>query len=328
MAKRLLLGVLFGILLYAAILFWTDFDQLKDSLTEIPLWPVPAAMGLSFCNYLLRFWKWERYRKLLSIELDRSTSFLIYMSGFAMSVTPGKMGEVLKSWMIRRVNGVRIHQSAPIVVAERVTDLLGYLVLVAVGGLATQPDLQLYFWATLVLCLVVIALVGSRRVARFVTRILLRVPMLSRLVPRIEGSFQSTRVLLAPKEVLMPTLVSVVSWGLECLGFWLIANAFMAEHIPFLFAVFAYAMSAVVGALIIFLPGGLGATEWTLGTLLRRQYEVRGGMALELARSKAVGAVLITRLCTLWFAVGVGMIAVTIFQRRYGKLEVESGADS
>lgn len=323
MGRRLLLGVLFGVVLYAGILLWADQEDLTLSLSSIPWWTVPAAMALSFANYLIRFWKWEYYRGLLAIRVPRGTSLVIYLSGLSMGVTPGKMGEVLKSWMLRKVSGVRIHESAPIVVAERITDLLGYLILVAIGGLATQPELQWAFWATLLVCVAAIALVGSRRVARWTTAVLLRLPVVHRLAPRVERSFETTRVLLAPRRVLWPTAISVVSWGCECAGFWILADAFLPGSISPLFAVFAYATSAVIGALAIVLPGGLGATEWSLGTLLRRRYEDVGGVTLDLARSKAVGVVLLARLATLWFGVFVGLVAVAIFQRRHGKVEIE-----
>ena len=57
-----------------------------------------------------------------------------------MSITPGKMGEVFKSWLLKKRTGTPIHASAPIVVAERFTDLLGYLILVAIGGIRTLPE--------------------------------------------------------------------------------------------------------------------------------------------------------------------------------------------
>ena len=46
-----------------------------------------------------------------------------------------------------------------------------------------------------------------------------------RLAPRLEGAFESARVLLAPREVIGPTLLSAASWGLECLAFLLIARS-------------------------------------------------------------------------------------------------------
>jgi hypothetical protein len=39
-----------------------------------------------------------------------------------MTISPGKLGEVLKSVFIRQVNGAPIARTAPAVVAERATD--------------------------------------------------------------------------------------------------------------------------------------------------------------------------------------------------------------
>ncbi len=329
MGRRVLFGILFGIAVYLAIVLWIDLDDLRQAAQGIALWPIPAAMGLSFGNYLLRFVKWERYRKLLGVELSLGTSFLIYLSGFSMGVTPGKMGEVLKSWMIRKVTGMRIHQSAPIVIAERLTDLLGYLILMAVGGLVSHPELAWVFWTTLAVCVAIVFCCGSESVARWTIAGLARLPYGERIAPRAEGAFLSSRILLAPREILPPTFISVLSWGLECTGFWLIANAFVPEPVSFLFAVFAYATGALVGALVLIAPGGLGVTEWSLGALLRAEYQAIAGLSLDLARSKAAGAVLLTRAATLWFGVLVGGLALLVFQKRYGEIDFgEAGGGS
>jgi uncharacterized protein (TIRG00374 family) len=237
-----------------------------------------------------------------------------------MSVTPGKMGEVFKSWLIRKVTGTPIHTSAPIVIAERYTDLLGYLILVAIGGIRTLPEYASVFWLMLALCLVGLFLAGSERVARLVAGVFKHLPYSGKMVPRIEGSFASTRVLLAPREVVLPTLVSVLGWGAECTGFWLIADAVAPGRMPYLFAVFAYAFSAVAGAILIIFPGGLGVTEFSLGRLLRLRLTDLG-FAIDAAREMATGVVILARLCTLWFAVLVGFAATATFTRLYGAVE-------
>lgn len=325
MGRRLLFGVLFGVAVYVGIALWADLAGVGKALRGLPLWVLPAACGLSALNYALRFIKWQRYLRLLAIDVPRPTSALIYLAGLAMSITPGKMGEVFKSWLLRRVTGTPIHHSAPIVVAERLTDLLGYLVLVAVGGLNTLPEYAWMFWALLGLSLLGVIGVGSRRVARASVALTARLPGLGKLAPRLEGSFQSARVLLAPREVLLPTFVSVLGWGAECTGFWLIANAVAPDSMPWLLAVFAYAFSAVAGAVLILFPGGLGVTEYSLGRLVRlRLTEL--GHALEAAQATAAGIVILARLCTLWFAVGIGLAATLAFTRRFGEID-ESAAD-
>ncbi len=332
--RRVLVGVLFGVVVYAGILLYTDRTALLEALADFPLRLIPIACGLSLLNYLLRFLKWERYRSLLGIQIPRGTSLCIYLAGLSMGVTPGKLGEILKSWLLRRVQDVPIHRSAPIVMAERVTDLLGYLILMAIGGLASYPEYQWIFWSTLALCGAGIALVGSPAFAFFVASRIAHTPWVWRFKDKIRGAFESSRILLSPREVVLPTLISTVSWGLECTGFWLIASAFVDGGVPFLFAVFAYAFGAVAGALALFVPGGLGVTEASVGTLLRREYQATlaaGGAVeplLEVARSKAAGAVLLIRLCTLWFGLAVGLIALAWFQKRYGRIEVETRPES
>jgi len=326
MGRRLFAGVLCGVLVYAGMAVWADLRGLGGVLRSLPLWVLPAACGLSLSNYALRFLKWQRYLQLLGIRLERSASALIYLSGLSMSVTPGKMGEVFKSWLIRKVTGTPIHTSAPIVVAERYTDLLGYLILVALGGIRTLPEYAWMFWAMLLLCLLGLFLAGSEGFSRLVAGIFKRLPYVWRLVPRIQGSFASTRVLLAPREVVLPTLISVVGWGAECSGFWLIANAVVPDSTPYLYAVFAYAFSAVAGAVLIVFPGGLGVTEFSLGRAVRLKLSAMG-YAEEAARQLAAGITILARLCTLWFAVLVGLAATAAFTRRHGAVEESAPAD-
>jgi uncharacterized protein (TIRG00374 family) len=181
----------------------------------------------------------------------------------------------------------------------------------------------------LALCGVGLALAGSLTFARIVARILKRTPYLWRLSERVEVSFESTRTLLAPREIVLPTLISVVGWGLECTGFWLIAVSLAeGESVPFLTAVFAYALGAVAGAVLIIFPGGLGMTEFSIGKILREQYSKPPSlMQLEIAQAQATAAVLLTRLCTLWFAVALGLIATSVFTRLYGEV-AETDSDS
>ncbi len=323
-SRRLLGGVLLGVLISLGIVVWAEAGQMARALRSLPLWVLPAVCALSLCNYAIRFWKWQRYLDLLGIKVERRASWLVYLSGFALSVTPGKLGEVFKSWLLKRLTGAPISTSAPIVIAERFTDLLAYLILIALGGIVSYPEYQWVFWLTLVLSGVGLALAGSRTVARLTARLLKRTPYLWRISGKVEVSFESTRTLLAPREIVLPTLISVVGWGMECTGFWLLANALGGEaQISFLAAVFAYALGAVAGAVLIIFPGGLGMTEFSIGKILREQYTASvpiGHISLEAARTQAAAAVLLTRLCTLWFAVLLGLIATSIFTKLYGEV--------
>jgi uncharacterized membrane protein YbhN (UPF0104 family) len=326
MSRRLLAGVLFGALVYVGILLWSDVGAIGAALSDIPLRILPAALACSCVNYLLRFWKWERFRRALGIDLDARTSFQIFLSGLGLGVTPGKMGELIKAWMLKRAVGVPIHRSAPIVIAERLTDLLAFLVLMGVGGLASHPELAWLFWGVLGACSALVVALGSERFERGVLRLVGRLPYVHGMSDRLSGSFESLRELCRPRQLILPTLVSIASWSAECVGFWLVADALVPEQLSLSFAVFAYAAGALFGAVLVFLPGEIGAAEWSLGTLLRPEYARLGGYARDLARAKAAAAVLLARLCTLWFGVAIGLVAMGFFQRRFGR--VEPGQDA
>jgi len=315
---RLVLGALLGALVYLGFALWADLGEMRAALAGFPLLLLPAAMGLSFLNYVVRFVRWERYRKLLGIELARGTSFTIFLAGLALTVTPGKLGEAFKSVLLRRVAGTPIHRSAPIVVAERFTDLLGFLLLIAAGGLADQSEYAWMFWATVLLCALLVLLAGSRRAAGLVHAVVARLPGGRHLAPRLAGAFESARVLLAPRQLALPTLIAAAGWSLECIGFWLVASALVEGGVPLSFAVTTYALAAVAGAVLIVFPGGLGVTEASMGGLLARRYAALD-VAREAAQAKAASATILIRLCTLWFAVALGLAATTVFSRRHGE---------
>ena len=311
--RRMLFGVVLGLVVYAAIALWADLPGIAVAVRDVEWWLLPAAMGLSFANYLVRFLRWERYRTLLGVTMDRWTSFRIHLSGLALTVTPGKMGEAFKSWLIREVDGTPVSRTAPIVVAERFTDLLGFLVLIAVGGLATAPEYAWVFWATLGGCAVLLAGLGSERAGALGVRLLTRLPLVGRVAPKVETALASTRQLMAPRELLLPTIAATLGWALECTAFWLLADA-LTPGVPWLFAVFVFALSAVAGAVAIVFPGGLGLTEGLMIGLLRERY-LALGVALKTANARATAATLLVRLCTLWFAMILGLMTLSLHRR-------------
>jgi len=81
-----------------------------------------------------------------------------------------------------------------------------------------------------------------------------------------------------------------------------------------LWASFSYSFSTIIGA-ISMLPGGLGLTEGSLTYLLMEK-----GITADIS----VATTFIVRAVTLWFAVLVGIISLSFYQRRFGKIKIES----
>lgn len=319
LTRGLVLVVVASLVLYAAFAAAADGSRVAEALARFPLALLAAAMGLSFLNYGVRFVRWRMYCARLAIVLEPGTSFLIHLAGLSLTVSPGKMGEAFKSVLVRRVNGTPIALSAPIVVAERFTDLLGFLILIAIGAGAGESGQGWIVWGTLGLCTGLFVLVTSRSVQDRILGALRKRRATARFVPKLDLALRSSRTLLAPRALLVPTLLAAAGWSLECFGFYLVAGAFVEGGVSFSFATYTFALAAVAGAVAFVFPGGLGVTEASMGALLKRRY-LACGLDAAAASASAVSATILIRLATLWFAVAVGIVAAVWFRRRHGGL--------
>ncbi|MCA9563084.1 MAG: flippase-like domain-containing protein [Myxococcales bacterium] len=306
---RLIWGVILGVGVYAILAVgFADLGEVSAEFSRFGWGTFAAALGLAFTNYLIRFLKWQYYLSRLGIRIPTGESFLVFLSSFVLTVTPGKVGEVLKSYFLRRTRGIPVSRTAPIVVAERLTDLLS-LMAIAVVGLSTYA----LGVRALAVCAGLIALgivvLSTPRAALATIALVRRLPMVGRIAPKLEVAYESMRALIGPVPLLVATALGVVGWGLEALALYLLIGGFPGTEPSLLAASFLYALTTILGA-VSFLPGGLGVTDGSLTFLLT---EV-GSVA---SRSMAVAVTFLIRLATLWFAVFVGFAALFIYRRRY-----------
>jgi uncharacterized protein (TIRG00374 family) len=266
-----------------------------------------GALGLASLNYLVRFARWHYYLKVLGIEVPAGHSLMVFLGGFSLTVTPGKLGEVVKAFLLRESHGIPATRTAPIIIAERFTDLVGLLLLACVGIFTFQTDPRfLIVGAGLIGFGLIVVSVAS--VAKFFLRVAARVPLVSKIAPKLEEAHTTTAALLRPRPLFLGVLLSVVSWFFECAAFWAVVHGFAGASVNLQAAIFIYASMTVAGALS-FLPGGLGVTEAGMLAML-------GQLGSGCGRSVAAAATFVTRLCTLWFAVFVGIVALLLFAKK------------
>jgi uncharacterized protein (TIRG00374 family) len=305
--RRIVTAMLLGVVVYGAFAVYSGLGKLGEALGAFHFWTFFAACGLAFGNYVLRFLKWEFYLARLDIKgVGKVDSFLTFLSGFVLTVTPGKVGEVFKSLILYETHDVPMTKTAPIVIAERATDVLGIVVLISLGSLGFHGGL---FWAGvgvgLVLALLVV--IANRKLSLSLIQVVGRLPgRVGKMAPKLEAAYESLATMLAPRNLLVPTLLSTCAWTLECLALWVILGGF-DEAISVALATFFYATSTLVGA-IVPVPGGLGVTE----SALMGQMVVAG-----VTQSHATAAMILVRFATLWFAVIVGFAALSLLKRRY-----------
>jgi uncharacterized protein (TIRG00374 family) len=310
---KVILGVAAGVAIYVGFSVWADARSVGRALAGFHWLIALAALGLASLNYLVRFGRWHYYLKVLGLSVPAGHSFLVFLGGFSLTVTPGKLGEVVKALLLRESHGIAAARTAPIVIAERFTDLMGLLLLACVGIFTFKIDPRfLLIGAGLIGFGLVV--VSAPPVATFFVRLSSHVPLVRRLTPKLDEAYRTTALLLRPRPLVLGVLLSVVSWFFECAAFWAVVHGFPGASVNLQAATFIYASMTVAGALS-FLPGGLGVTEAGMLAMLAE-------LATGCGRSVAAAATFVTRLCTLWFAVLVGVVALLVFARQT-KIQVD-----
>lgn len=318
---KIIISALLGLAVVVALGLLSDIREVRQSFATFQWAMLPAILGFTALNYALRWAKWDYYLRRMGMGkgVSYGDSALLFTSGMVMAVTPGKVGEVLKSYLLKRVNGTAISASAPIVLAERVTDGLAMLLLMGFG-LTLYPPARLAFAALLALTLVGLLVLQSQRLMDMALGLAARLPYGRRIAPRLATAYASSKQLLSWRILLPSTVISLVSWFGECVAMYYVLRGLGVppSYLLLLQSTFVFAASTLFG-LVSFLPGGLGVSEGSSTLLL--------GRLIPLAAGPATTATIIIRFCTLWFGVTLGAVALAIFTRRYAEEREPSGPE-
>ncbi|HZH28447.1 MAG TPA: lysylphosphatidylglycerol synthase transmembrane domain-containing protein [Azospirillaceae bacterium] len=271
------------------------------SRLNLPL--VAALLGLSLLNYVLRAVRWQIYGNHLGVPVPFPRTALYFTAGFALTTTPGKVGEALRLWLMERCHGYRYARTMPLFIADRVADLgaMGLLLMLSLASLSAGGWAGVWIAAAAAVVVSGMLLLGLRpRLALGGIGAAYRaVGRWPRLFGRTRSALRGTAELFAPRIMLVAMALTLAGWLAECTAFALILEALGAD-IGFKAAVFVFTASMLAGALS-FLPGGLGGTEAAMLALLAAH-----GVGLDLA----IPATAVVRVTTLWFAVALGFVAL------------------
>jgi glycosyltransferase 2 family protein len=317
---RLLISLVLGALVFVGLSAYADFNAVIEGLGRFRWEYLPIVLALTSVNYVLRFLKWQFYLKTIGVEgFPVRQSALVYFAGLGMVVTPGKVGEWLKCYLLRELHGTPFSRSAPIVIAERLTDSLG-LVVLGLAGLFVFGDAWPAFVVVILGGGAMFVMARHRPLAFWLLHRLEGLPVVSRFARQAEEFYASSYVLLSPVALGSMTLLSVVSWGFEVLAFYVVLLGVGAEGGADLLLKASFIMpAATLASALLLTPGGLGVAEGGITGLSQ--------VLLDLPRADAAVGTLVIRFGTLWFGVIVGLIALALVSRtlaRRGKSLAEA----
>jgi uncharacterized protein (TIRG00374 family) len=284
---------------YLALSAWAGWRELLHAVASVGVVGTAVALGLSLVNYVLRFVRWNNYLRIFGHAVPSWQSLRIYMAGFALTTTPAKAGEVVRSVFLKRY-GVTYSESLAAFFADRLCDLSGILLIAAIGLSAHAVARPFIIGLGGVVVLVLLILHNPRWLVRLeALGRHIRWRRVHQMWISLVGMVLRFRQCFTLPVMTFSMALSVVAWGAEASSFYLIAT-WMGADIEITEAWFIFAFSALVGV-ISFLPGGLGSTEAVMISLL-----LLNGMP----EAQAIVCTLFVRVTTLWFAVVLGLIAL------------------
>lgn len=290
-------------LAYIGLLLWLDrskgllsgFDRLYSLL--------PALMLFSLASYLARYARWYWLLARAGVAIRPVRGFVAYLSGFAFTATPGKVGELLRIRYFQPM-GAAPELVLSAFVYERVFDLVVVLCLagIAAANFGVFPVAVVF---------VVLVLSTVFLLAKYPSRVLLlasylerrHMRRLARLAEVFARGFAHTAAWITPLDLLVSLLTGLVAWGLTAYAFVLLLDH-LALGVPALLAFSLYPVAMLAGAASM-MPGGIGSTEAVLIFLL-------AGLGVSLANG-TIAAIGI-RLATLWFATLLGLLSMLVLE--------------
>lgn len=280
---------------YVLLLGGVDPGDAFTALASVSPGVWAAVLALSLVNYGLRWLRWHWLLARGGRRVAAGRSLAMYIAGFAFTATPAKAGEAVRAAYLRG-EGVPVARTLSLLYLERWLDgvAVALLTVGAIGlwtGSALQTLLVVGVFAGLVM------LMASRRVMLALRRLCEARP--GRVREWLGELLGDIETLLRPRLLAGGIALGVVAWGAEGIGLALIVWALAAE-LPLELAVGIYA-AAMLGGAVTLLPGGLGGAEAVMIAAL-----VQAGTGA----GAASAATVICRVATLWFAVGLGALAV------------------
>ncbi|MGF1507019.1 MAG: lysylphosphatidylglycerol synthase transmembrane domain-containing protein [Anaerolineae bacterium] len=317
--SKLIIGGLVGLAVIIGLLIYANLREVGAYAARFPLVFIGPILLLTLFNYVGRWLKWQYYLSLIGVtNISPFDSAVLWVSGFCLAITPGKVGEFLKAAVLRNMTGTPVERSAPVVLAERLTDGLAMFVLAAIGFggilLTAGQNEAVYryvpaYFITLAIIAAGVVAIQIRPLAEWGLGVAEKLPLIGKYSAIFRELYESTNILLKPVPILFAVALGVVCWSGEAVGFFLILWGMGLEPTWLLLwqAVFILAIATIVGA-ISGLPGGLGAAEVTVIGMIQLLVINDAGFAGT--------ASIFVRISTLWFAVVLGLFTAFVFRHK------------
>ena len=299
--NRFYLIVVGTIILYISFLIVSDLNTIYNKILEMKIEFLPYILFLAPLSWIVVFLRWHLLLKNSGIIIPKKENFKIYMSGFAMSATPGKVGELIKTQMLHSKYGIPRKKTAPIIISEQFYNILGILVVSILGLFYFDFSIYVVFVTGCILFCTFL-LLSSEKLFRKFTTLISKIKFFQKFVPSLSDSYLILQKSTRGKIFVTSSALSVIFWMLESLIAFIVLFSFDVKIFEFLQIAATYTTSIIIGV-ASFLPMGIGVVEGSLAGFFSIQ-----GVEISLALT----LVILIRIFTRWYGVITGFVLMKL----------------
>ena len=297
--NRLILILIAVVAIYAIFLFISDYNIISEKISNFKINYLPLILLLVSASWVPLIIKWHFLLKNCEIDIPLTKSILVFLSGTAFEITPGQIGALMKSQILKTIYNIPRTKTAPIVLVEKVYDLIGAILASIIGIIILGVYPYLIVIAILVLAVIFFFMYYRPASELFFKRIT-KLKFFSKYIENISESYKTVQKSTNVKVATVCILLAVTYWFIISAAAYYILIGFDINTLDYLKVLAIYVTSILLGA-ISFIPAGIGITEGTLAGLLTLE-----GIGVSAALILSV----MIRILTLWYSVGVGFIAL------------------
>ncbi|GIW63557.1 MAG: TIGR00374 family protein [Patescibacteria group bacterium] len=298
--RKILFFTVLAIAVYSVGTLFLDIKKLFQISAEFNWMLIIILLLLSFINYIFRSARFFYFLKVINTSVSFRQSLIIFLSTLSMTLTPGKTGEILKAYLLKKETGERLFKFIPVLILERFMDGIAMLILGCIGVyyfLGSVPVLFIFSIAPLLLLYLVFHY--RKKIVKLVEKYEHKLPNI-KVLDSLLIFFSNSEKLITFKVITVSLILSLFAWFFEAYALYLILSYFGFSGLKILaFSLFIFSFSSIAGFFVL-IPGGVGVAEGSLLSFIT--------VFLKTDTTIAGFATLLFRLITLWFGVILGII--------------------
>ena len=285
--------------IYAIFLFISDYNVITEKISNFKINYLPLILLLVSASWVPLIIKWHFLLKNCEIDIPLRKSIAVFFAGVAFEITPGQIGALIKSQLLKTSSNIPRTKTVPIIVAEKVYDLISAILASIIGIIILGMDFYLIIIAILALA-VIFFFMFYRPASEIFFKRITKTKFFSKYVDNMSEFHAIIQKSTNVKAVTICILLGVTYWFIISGAAYYTLIAFDINVLDYLTVLAIYTTSILLGA-ISFVPAGIGVTEGSIAGLF-----TLNGIDVSTALILSV----MIRVLTLWFSVSVGFIAL------------------